>query len=98
VLTIGYFLPWAIAATRQKSNALAIGLLNFLVGWTFIGWIVALVMAVTSEPAHVTNMAYAVAPVLHVGPQPTSPPGWYPDQLGGRRYWDGQRWTEHTAP
>ncbi|GCD89924.1 Ltp family lipoprotein [Nocardioides sp. LS1] len=29
----------------------------------------------------------------------TPPPGWYPDNLGpGLRYWDGQRWTEHTAP
>ena len=27
------------------------------------------------------------------------PPGWYPDNLGnGQRYWDGQKWTEHTAP
>jgi Superinfection immunity protein/Protein of unknown function (DUF2510) len=98
VLSFGYFLPWAIAATRQKSNSLAIGLLNFLVGWTLIGWVAALVMAVMSEPPHVTNVAYAAAPVLQVGPQPPPPPGWYPDQSGLRRYWDGQRWTEHTAP
>jgi hypothetical protein len=28
------------------------------------------------------------------------PPGWYPDPAGGgwgRRWWDGARWTEHTA-
>ncbi|MEO6019721.1 MAG: superinfection immunity protein [Knoellia sp.] len=97
VFTLGYFLPWAIAATRQRSNSLAIGLLNFLVGWTVIGWIAALVMAVQSEPTQVTNVAYAVAPVMHVGPQ-AAPAGWYPDQFGGRRYWDGQQWTQHTAP
>ncbi len=45
VLTLGYFLPWAVAATRGKSNSWAIGLVNFLVGWTLIGWVVALVMA-----------------------------------------------------
>ena len=45
VLTLGYMLPWAIAATRGKSNSLAIGLLNFFVGWTVIGWIASLVMA-----------------------------------------------------
>lgn len=43
--TLGYFLPWAIAASRGKSNQAAIGLINFLTGWTFIGWIAALVMA-----------------------------------------------------
>lgn len=45
VLTLGYMLPWAVAATRGKSNSMAIALVNFLVGWTLIGWIVALVMA-----------------------------------------------------
>ena len=49
VLTLGYMLPWAIAATRGKSNSLAIGLVNFLLGWTFIGWVAALVMACTSH-------------------------------------------------
>ncbi len=98
VLSLGYFLPWAIAATRQRSNTAAIGLLNFLVGWTVLGWIAALVMAVSSEPAHVTNVAYAVAPVVQSAPQPPPPAGWYPVQAGGQRYWDGHRWTEHTAP
>jgi hypothetical protein len=45
VLTLGYFLPWAVAATRGKSNSWAIGLVNFLLGWTLVGWVVALVMA-----------------------------------------------------
>ena len=39
----------AIAESRGKSNSLAIGLVNFLLGWTLIGWIVALVMACTSH-------------------------------------------------
>jgi hypothetical protein len=45
VCTFGYMLPWAVAATRGKANAGAIGWLNLLVGWTVIGWMVALVMA-----------------------------------------------------
>lgn len=49
VLTLGYFLPWAVAATRGKSNSLIVLLLNFLLGWTLIGWIVALVMACTAH-------------------------------------------------
>lgn len=32
-------------------------------------------------------------------PPPTVPAGWYPNPTGpGQRYWDGQQWTEHTAP
>jgi fumarate reductase subunit D len=49
VLTLGYMLPWAVAATRGKSNSMAVALVNFLLGWTFIGWVVALVMACTSH-------------------------------------------------
>ena len=25
-------------------------------------------------------------------------PGWYPQNDGTQRYWDGQAWTDHTAP
>jgi Superinfection immunity protein/Protein of unknown function (DUF2510) len=49
VLTGGYLLPWAIAATRGKSNSGTIALVNLLLGWTVVGWIVALVMACTKH-------------------------------------------------
>lgn len=26
-----------------------------------------------------------------------TPPGWYPDQRGEQRYWDGENWTPHVA-
>jgi T4 superinfection immunity protein/uncharacterized protein DUF2510 len=45
IVTFGYMLPWAVAASRGKSNSVAIALVNFFAGWTVIGWIVALVMA-----------------------------------------------------
>jgi hypothetical protein len=45
VLTGFYMLPWAVAATRGKANSVQIAVLNLLLGWTIIGWIVALVMA-----------------------------------------------------
>ena len=31
-------------------------------------------------------------------PPPPTPPGWYPDPSGGRRYWDGSNWGPLTAP
>jgi hypothetical protein len=42
-----YFLPGLIA--RKKSNATAIALFNFFLGWTVLGWIIALVWAVSPD-------------------------------------------------
>jgi hypothetical protein len=42
-----YFLPTFLA--RKRSDFTAIFLLNLLAGWTFIGWIIALVWALSSE-------------------------------------------------
>lgn len=39
-----YLLPWAIAASRGKANQWAVLLVSLFLGWTVIGWIVALVM------------------------------------------------------
>lgn len=44
-----YFLPFIIALARSKRDLLSIFLLNFFLGWTFIGWIVALVWALKSD-------------------------------------------------
>jgi hypothetical protein len=44
-----YFLPTIIAITRKKTNQVGILLVNFLLGWSVIGWIVALVWAVSTE-------------------------------------------------
>ena len=51
VLSAGYMLPWAIGATRNRTNCAATALVNFFLGWTLIGWVIALVMACGSEPA-----------------------------------------------
>lgn len=46
---IPYFLPSIIALFRNKSNTTAIVMLNLFLGWTFIGWVVALIWAVTKD-------------------------------------------------
>jgi hypothetical protein len=42
-----YFLPAIIG--RRKREAVGIFLVNLLLGWTVIGWIIALLWACTSE-------------------------------------------------
>jgi hypothetical protein len=44
-----YFLPSLIALGRNKRDITAIVLLNFFLGWTMIGWVVALVWAVKTD-------------------------------------------------
>jgi hypothetical protein len=44
-----YFLPTIIALVAKKRNTLAIFLLNFFLGWSFIGWVVALVWSATKD-------------------------------------------------
>jgi hypothetical protein len=44
-----YFLPTIVAFSRNKSNKGAIFLLNFLLGWTLIGWVVSIVWAVNND-------------------------------------------------
>ena len=44
-----YFLPTIIAFARSKRDALAILMLNFFLGWTMIGWVVALVWALKTD-------------------------------------------------
>jgi len=46
ILTGGYMLPWAIAAVRGTANSWTVFWVNLLLGWTVVGWIVALWMAI----------------------------------------------------
>jgi hypothetical protein len=41
-----YFLPAIIAGNRKHRAGFAIFIINALLGWTFLGWVIALVMAV----------------------------------------------------
>ncbi len=50
-----YFLPSIVALIRSKRDTLGIFLLNLFLGWTFIGWIVALVWAVKADSPPVVH-------------------------------------------
>lgn len=45
---IAYFLPTFIAAKREHPNGTGIFLLNLFLGWTFIGWLAALIWSVSA--------------------------------------------------
>jgi ribosomal protein L37AE/L43A len=49
VLLIAYFTPVLIAVLRKHRFTTAIGLINFLLGWTVIGWLAAIVWAVNKD-------------------------------------------------
>lgn len=40
-----YFIPGFVATARNHPNQTAIVILNIVAGWTFLGWVIALVWA-----------------------------------------------------
>ena len=45
-----YFVPTIVAHFNKKTNFAAIFILNIFLGWTLVGWVIALVWAVMREP------------------------------------------------
>jgi len=48
IVTGLYMLPWAVAALRDVPHW-SVFWVNLLLGWTIIGWIIALVMALRAQ-------------------------------------------------
>ena len=44
-----YVLPGVIASSREHKNSTAIWVLNIVLGWSFLGWIAALVWSFTNH-------------------------------------------------
>jgi hypothetical protein len=49
-LFVMYWLPTIIAIARHTPSALGIAAFNFFLGWTVIGWILALIWALAAGP------------------------------------------------
>jgi hypothetical protein len=45
-----YLIPLIVAMVRKVPNVGSVAVINVLLGWTFIGWVVALAMAVRTVP------------------------------------------------
>jgi hypothetical protein len=65
-----YFLPAIIAGGRHLHERTAITLLNLFLGWTFIGWIIALIWAITAPSPY---LVYGRPPYP---PYPPYPPNY----------------------
>ena len=51
-LFVLYWLPTIIAIARHTHSALGVAALNFFLGWTGVGWFIALMWALAATPAH----------------------------------------------
>jgi hypothetical protein len=65
LIIIAYWAPTLIAWTRHVPNLAQVAIVNGFLGWTFVGWVVALVMAVKSVP----HAAGAVGPRAEGSPR-----------------------------
>lgn len=45
-----YFAPTMVAADRKVPNFWSIAAVNFFLGWTLVGWVVALALALRDRP------------------------------------------------
>ena len=49
VLFVMYWLPTLVAIVRRTPSALGVAAINFFLGWTVIGWFLALVWALAAH-------------------------------------------------
>jgi hypothetical protein len=54
VVSVGYMLPWAIAAVRDVPHWLVFWI-NLLLGWTIIGWVIALILSLRTQRLIITE-------------------------------------------
>jgi hypothetical protein len=84
VIALGlYFLPAIVAIRRHHQDGMVF-VLNLFLGWTLIGWVVAMAIAVGSESK----------PVIQPAPQ-VAAPIMSPD---GQSWWDGYKWQPLATP
>ena len=78
VAIAAYWVPALVALIRQRQipNVASVIVINAFLGWTVVGWVVALAMAVRSRPQP------AYPPPYYGGPYPPPPSGQFPSGPG----------------
>lgn len=99
VIAAAYFLPLIVAILRKVPNVGSVAVVNFFLGWTFIGWVVAMAMACRSADRGVIVHQYGASASFVAPHQPVQSAGWFADPTRRHqlRYWDGTRWTENVS-
>ncbi|MDA8263072.1 MAG: superinfection immunity protein [Actinomycetota bacterium] len=46
-----YFVPTVVAFVRKVPNSMSVFVVNLFLGWSLIGWVVALALAVRTKPS-----------------------------------------------
>lgn len=49
LMVLLYMTPYLVAGFRNTKNSTQVLILNIFLGWTFIGWVIALAMAFSEE-------------------------------------------------
>jgi len=50
LVIVAYWVPTIVAVARKAPNRGSVAVINGFLGWTFVGWVVALAMACRSVP------------------------------------------------
>ena len=67
-----YFLPSIVALTRHSHNLGSVVVLNLFLGWTLVGWVVSLALAVKRLPQ--PQVIVVQQPLVYQSPPPPPPP------------------------
>jgi Superinfection immunity protein len=80
IFFVPYWLPTIVAFYRKHPSRGAILALNFFLGWTFLGWVLSLVWALSDGVIRVGgNQSVVVNTTVNATPQPAIPhPPLYP--------------------
>lgn len=80
-----YFIPGFVASVRHVPNSVSVWVINIFLGWSIVGWAVALAMAVRSRPQPAIVQPPSGGWRSPLPPNPSGlPQRDYPQQWGGQ--------------
>ncbi len=74
IVLAAYFLPFIIALLRSHRQTAAIFVLNLFLGWTLVGWVVALAMSVSNPTDGTRTIIVTNSPTVSAGSTPEEAP------------------------